>query len=43
MLSVPTIIVGQDYRFPSEKKFERLKLPLQWEGEILWATLEVAQ
>jgi CheY-specific phosphatase CheX len=43
MLSVPTIIRGQDYTFHSEKRFERLELPLLWEGETLWATLEIAQ
>jgi CheY-specific phosphatase CheX len=42
MLSVPTIIMGQDYRFHSEKRFERLELPLLWDGETLRATLEIA-
>lgn len=42
MLSVPTIITGQDYHFHSHA-YERLELPLAFEGEILWASLEVAQ
>jgi len=42
-LSVPTIIVGQDYKFYSGRTYERLELPLQYEGEILWTTLEIAQ
>jgi CheY-specific phosphatase CheX len=43
MLSVPTIIVGRDYKFRSPKTYERLELPLAYEGETLWATLEIAQ
>ncbi|HYM76694.1 MAG TPA: chemotaxis protein CheX [Candidatus Dormibacteraeota bacterium] len=42
-LSVPTIIVGRDYRFRSPKTYERIQLPLVYEGETLWATLEIAQ
>lgn len=42
MLSVPTIIVGQDYHFHSHA-YERLELALLFEGEVLSATLEVAQ
>ena len=42
-LSVPTIIVGQNYRFCSGKVGERLELALLYEGDILWATLEVEQ
>ena len=43
MLSVPTIIIGQDYHFHSPVKYERLELPLVYEGEIMQATLEIAQ
>jgi CheY-specific phosphatase CheX len=43
MLSVPTIIVGRDYKFRSPKTYERLEVPLACEGETLWATLEIAQ
>jgi CheY-specific phosphatase CheX len=42
-LSVPTIIVGQDYQFHSSKAYERLEFPLLFEGEALWVALEVAQ
>jgi CheY-specific phosphatase CheX len=42
MLSVPTIIVGQDYRFHSPVVYDRLELPLAFDGETLWATLEIA-
>jgi len=43
MLSVPTIIVGQDYRFHSEHVFERLEMRFQFEGETLGAALEIAR
>ncbi len=43
MLSVPTIIVGQDYQFHSGKTFERLEFPLLFEGETLGIALEIAQ
>ena len=43
MLSVPTIIVGHNYRFHSRAAYERPELPLLYEAEILWATLEIAQ
>jgi len=43
MLSVPTIITGQDYRFCSRDSYERMELSLLFEGETLAATLEVAQ
>jgi CheY-specific phosphatase CheX len=43
MLSVPTIIMGQDYRFHSRDSYERLELPLLYEGETVWATLEISQ
>jgi chemotaxis protein CheX len=43
MLSVPTIIMGQDYRFCSPNNYERLELPLVYEGETLWAALEIAR
>jgi chemotaxis protein CheX len=42
MLSVPTIITGGDYRFYSQA-YDRLEIGLAYEGEILLATLEVAQ
>jgi chemotaxis protein CheX len=42
MLSVPTIIIGEDYHFHS-KAYERLEFPLLFEGETLWIALEVAQ
>lgn len=42
-LSVPTIIVGQDYQFHSSRAYERLKFPLLFEGETLWIALEIAQ
>jgi CheY-specific phosphatase CheX len=42
MLSVPTIITGQDYRFHSSA-YDRMELALIYEGEILSASLEVAQ
>jgi chemotaxis protein CheY-P-specific phosphatase CheC len=43
MLSVPTVIAGQDYHFHSDKACERLEFPLLFEGETLWITLEIAQ
>jgi CheY-specific phosphatase CheX len=43
MLSVPTVIVGRDYRFRSGRTYERLEVPLLYEGETLWITLEIAQ
>jgi chemotaxis protein CheX len=42
MLSVPTIITGQDYQFYSNA-YDRMQFHLAYEGEILWATLEIAQ
>jgi CheY-specific phosphatase CheX len=42
MLSVPTIITGQDYQFCS-RVYDRMELALAYEGEILLATLEIAQ
>jgi CheY-specific phosphatase CheX len=42
MLSVPTIITGEDYHFYSHS-YDRMEFPLIFEGETLWATLEVAQ
>ena len=38
-LSVPTIIAGHDYGFHSAKTY----VPLRYEGETLWAALEIAQ
>lgn len=42
MLSVPTIITGQDYKFHSHA-FERLEFAVIFEGELLCAILEIAQ
>jgi CheY-specific phosphatase CheX len=42
-LSVPMIVPGQDYRFHSRDTYQRLEVPLTFEGETLWAALEVAQ
>jgi CheY-specific phosphatase CheX len=42
-LSVPTIIVGQDYHFHSPKAYERLEFSLLFEGETLGLALEIAQ
>jgi CheY-specific phosphatase CheX len=42
-LSVPTIIMGSDYQFHSTQAFERIELPVLYEGETMWATLEIAQ
>jgi len=42
MLSVPTIIVGQNYKFHSARMFQKLELAVSYEGEVLLATLEVA-
>jgi chemotaxis protein CheX len=42
-LSLPTIIVGQDYRFHSGGKYERLEFPLVYDGETLCISLEIAQ
>jgi chemotaxis protein CheX len=43
MLSVPTIISGQDYRFCSPQAYERLELPILYERDVLRATLEIAR
>lgn len=43
MLSVPTIVMGQDYRFQSRDSYERLEVRLLYEGETLWAALEIAR
>jgi CheY-specific phosphatase CheX len=42
-LSVPTIIMGSDYQFHTTQAFERMVLPVIYEGETMWATLEIAQ
>ena len=42
MLSVPTIIVGQDYKFHSARMFQKLELAVSYEEERLLATLEMA-
>ena len=43
MLSVPTIIVGQNYKFHSARMFQKLELAVSYEGEELLATLEIAR
>jgi chemotaxis protein CheX len=43
MLSVPTIIVGRDYKFHSARMFDKLELAVSYEGEELLATLEIAR
>lgn len=43
MLSVPTIIVGQNYKFHSARMFQKLELAVSYEGEQLLATLEIAR
>src|SRR5215471_5463830 len=43
MLSVPTIIVGRDYKFRSARMFDKLALAVAYEGEQLLATLEIAR
>jgi len=43
MLSVPTIIVGRDYKFHSARLFDKLELAVAYEGEQLLATLEIAR
>ena len=43
MLSVPTIIVGQNYKFHSARMFQKLELAVSYEGEKLLATLEIAR
>ena len=42
-LSVPTIIVGQNYKFHSARMFQKLELAVSYEGEQLLATLEIAR
>jgi CheY-specific phosphatase CheX len=42
-LSVPTIVVGQDYKFHSARMFQKLELAVSYEGEELLATLEIAR
>ena len=42
-LSVPTIIVGQNYKFHSARMFQKLELAVSYEGEQLLATLELAR
>jgi len=43
MLSVPTIIVGRDYKFHSARMFDKLELAVSYEGEQVLATLEIAR
>ena len=42
-LSVPTIIVGRDYKFHSAGRYEQLEFPVSFQGETLHLTLEIAQ
>ena len=41
MLSVPTVIIGQDYQLHSLAVGDRIELPFVFEGEPLWIGLEV--
>ena len=41
-LSVPTIIIGQNYRFHSAKMRKKLEIAVSYEGQELLATLEIA-
>jgi len=41
MLSVPTVITGEDYQLHSLAAGDRIELLFIFEGEPLWATLEV--
>ena len=41
MLSVPTVIIGQDYQLHSLAVGDRIELPFLFEGEPLWIGLEV--
>lgn len=41
-LSVPTIIIGQNYRFHSAKMRQKLEIAVSYEGQELLATLEIA-
>jgi chemotaxis protein CheX len=41
MLSVPTVITGGDYRIHPLAGGERLELPLLYEGEPVWITLDI--
>src|SRR5258708_28337952 len=43
MLSVPMIVVGHDYKFPSLESYQRLEVFLLFQGPNLRATLEVAR
>ena len=43
MLSVPTIIVGRNYKFHSARVFQTLELAVSHVGEQLLATLEIAR
>ena len=41
MLSVPTVITGEDYQLHSLAEGDRIELPFMYEGESLWIALEV--
>jgi chemotaxis protein CheX len=43
MLTVPTVIVGGDYRIHSLAAEERLEFPVNYEGEPVWIALEIRQ
>lgn len=43
MLSVPTIVVGQDYCFRSPRTYDRIERHLLYDQERLAATLEIAR
>jgi chemotaxis protein CheX len=40
-LSVPTILVGTDYKIHSPGKNKRLELPLLYQSEPIWMTLDI--
>jgi chemotaxis protein CheX len=41
MLSVPTVLMGKDYRIHSRNEDVRLELPLLYESEPIWIALEI--
>jgi len=43
MLSVPTVITGCDYQFHSLVSGTRMEVPMIFEGEVVWFTLEVRE
>jgi chemotaxis protein CheX len=43
MLSVPTVITGCDYQFHSLVSGTRIEVPMIFEGEVVWLTLEISK